>query len=140
MLLLLVSDDRQLLLCGACCGGGWTVPSIRLGTDDEPARQARTHLAQAFGVDSPRLAAVRGVHTSGRNQAWEYERVTQTHILISRISNAEARTACESGSRHTLWTLDELHRHRRRVTPQGIIALLAGYLEGWLPDGSHTLY
>ncbi|MFJ1535325.1 hypothetical protein ACIOFV_44280 [Streptomyces mirabilis] len=82
MLLLLVSDDRQLLLCGACCGD-WTVPSVHLGTDDEPARQARTHLAQAFGVGSPRLAAVRGVHTSGRDPAWEYERVTQTHVLIS---------------------------------------------------------
>lgn len=138
-LLLLVSDDQQLLLCGACCGD-WTVPSIHLGTYDEPAHQARVHLAQAFGIDTPRLAAVRGVHTSGRDQAWEYERVTETHALISRISNADARAACKSGSRHTLFTLDDLRRHRRRVTPQGVVTLLAGFLEGWLPDGSHTLY
>ncbi|WP_416483233.1 hypothetical protein [Streptomyces sp. CL12] len=138
-LLLLVSDDRQLLLCGTCCGD-WTIPSIHLGTDDEPAHQARTHLTQAFGINNPRLAAVRGVHTSSRDQGWEYERVTQTHVLIFRMSNAEARSAYESGSRHTLWTLDDLRRHRRRVTPQGGITLLAGFLEGWLPDGSHTLY
>lgn len=140
MLLLLVSGDRQLLLCDACGGGDWTVPSIHLGADDEPAHQARNRLAQAFGINNPRLAAVRGVHTSSRDQAWEYERVTQTHVLISRIGNAEARTACENGSRHALWTLDDLRRHRRHMTPQGVITLLAGFLEGWLPDGSHTLY
>ncbi|MGW2741013.1 hypothetical protein [Streptomyces sp. NPDC001450] len=138
-LLLLVSDDRELLLCGACCGD-WTIPSIHLGTDDEPAHQARGHLARAFGISNARLAAVRGAHTSGRDQAWECERVTQAHVLIAHISNAEARSACDSGSRHTLWTLDDLRRHRRRVTPQGVVTLLAGYLEGWLPDGSHTLY
>ena len=136
-LLLLISDDRQLLLCGACCGD-WTVPSIRLGTGDEPIHQARIHLARAFRIDNPRLAAVHGVHTSDMDQAWTYERVTQTHALISHISNAEARLACENRSRHALWTLDDLRRNRRQVAPQGVITLLAGYLEGWLPDGSHV--
>ncbi|MFD9790417.1 hypothetical protein ACFWXK_05635 [Streptomyces sp. NPDC059070] len=74
------------------------------------------------------------------DQSWQYERATQTHVLIARISDAEARTVCGAGSRHALWTLDELRRSRRQVAPQGVITLLAGYLEGWLPDGSHTLY
>ncbi|RPK41074.1 hypothetical protein EES40_21540 [Streptomyces sp. ADI93-02] len=137
-LLLLVSDDRQLLLCGACCGD-WTIPAIHFGTNDDLTRQARTHLTQVFGIDNPQFAAVQGVHTSNRDQTWEYERVTQTHALISRISNAEAHSVCAREGRHTLWTLDDLRRHRRRVAPQGVITLLAGFLEGWLPDGSHTL-
>ncbi|MGW1296636.1 hypothetical protein [Streptomyces sp. NPDC002533] len=137
-LLLLVDDDRRLLLCGICCGG-WTVPSVDVGTGAEPDDQVRAHLARAFGIGNPRIAAVRGVHTSGRDQAWEYERVTETHALICRISNDQARSVQGKGGRHALWTLEELRRHRRGVAPQGAITLLAGFFGGWLPDGSHSL-
>ncbi|MEU2075543.1 hypothetical protein [Streptomyces sp. NPDC013489] len=138
-LLLLVNDDQRLLLCGTCCGER-TLPSIHVGTDGEPQRLAREHLAQTFGIHTPRLTAVRGVHTTAAGQTWQHERVTETHALIWRITDQEARSACGRAGRHSLWSLDDLRLHRRQVTPQGVITLLAGFLEGWLPDGSHSLH
>ncbi|MFE7548035.1 hypothetical protein [Streptomyces gardneri] len=138
-LLLLVDDDRRLLLCGTCCGE-WTLPSVHVGTGGEPEHAARARLAQTFGIRTPQLAAVRGVHTTSTGQTWQHERVTETHALIWRITTQEARSTCNRAGRHTLWALDDLRRHRRRVTPQGAITLLAGFLEGWLPDGSHSLH
>ncbi|MEU3322043.1 hypothetical protein [Streptomyces sp. NPDC006785] len=139
VLLLLVDDDEQLLLCTTCCGER-TLPSIRVGTNGEPERLAREHIAQTFGIHAPRLTAVRGVHTTGAGQTWQHERVTETHALIWRITSQEARSACDQAGQHSLWALDDLRRHRRQVSPQGAITLLAGFLEGWLPDGSHSLY
>ncbi|MEW1614764.1 MULTISPECIES: hypothetical protein [unclassified Streptomyces] len=138
-LLLLVNDDRQLLLCGVC-RDTWTIPSVQIGTDAKPADEARRHLTRTFGISDPQLAAVRGVHTSGRDQTWEFERVTETHLLVCRISNEDARSACNRDARYSLWTLEGLRRRRRQVTPQGVITFLAGFLEGWLPDGRHTLH
>lgn len=137
-LLLLVDDDRRLLLCGNCCGE-WNLPSVHVGTDGDPERLARAHLAQTFGIHTPRLMAVRGIHTTATGQTWQHERVTETHALIWRITTQEAQRACSQADRHTLRTLNDLRRHRRRVNPQGAITLLAGFLEGWLPDGSHAL-
>ncbi|MFJ7629805.1 hypothetical protein ACIQZN_25240 [Streptomyces sp. NPDC097595] len=138
-LLLLINDDRQLLLCGSCCDT-WTIPSIHTGTGVEPAAQARQHLARTFGISNPQLAEVRGVHTSGSDQTWEYERITETHLLIYRITNEDARSACDREGGYSLWALEKLRHRRRQVSPQGVITFLAGFLEGWLPDGRHTLH
>ncbi|MFD2009938.1 hypothetical protein [Streptomyces narbonensis] len=137
--LLLLDDQRRLLLCGGCCGG-WTVPQVRLTSGAHFMESATRFLDERFGVTSPRFGSVYGIRQSRAGDNWEFDRVTAAHAFIVRISDAEGATIEQTSATHTRWGTAELRRRRREISPEGIVLLVTGYIEGWIPDGPISLY
>ncbi len=132
--LLLLDDQHRLLLCGACCRG-WTVPQVRLDAGADYLGQATRFLTQRFGVHSPRFSALYGLHQSRREEPWDFDRVTASRVFIVRVTDEESAAIQRIASSHVLWTRSQLRQHRREIFPEGVVLLITGYLEGWLPDG-----
>ncbi|MFC6984846.1 hypothetical protein [Streptomyces cirratus] len=132
--LLLLDDQRRLLLCGACCRG-WTVPQVRLDKGADYLGQATRYLTQRFGVRNPRFSALYGVHQSRREEPWDFDRVTASRVFIVRVTDAESSAVRHIASNHALWTMSQIRQRRREIYPEGVVLLITGYLEGWLPDG-----
>lgn len=138
-LLLLLDDHKRLLLCGTCCCG-WTVPQVRLDSGSDFEGAATSHLRRHFGISEPRYAPLRGLHESPASETWQHDRYIESHVLIVRVSNEQSAIARDAGVRHALWNVEELRQHRREISPEGVVALVAGFVEGWLPDGSIRLH
>ncbi|MFG3336556.1 hypothetical protein ACGFZZ_31630 [Streptomyces tendae] len=137
-LLLLDAQDR-LLVCGGCCSG-WTVPQFSLGAGADFRGAAARFAASRFGIHSPHFGSVRGVHQTRTGDAWECDRTTLSHVLLVRISAEQSRTIEEDFPSHGMWTMDRLRARRRDIHPAAIVLVATGYVEGWLPDGSVSLY
>ncbi|MEV3895589.1 MULTISPECIES: hypothetical protein [Streptomyces] len=133
-LLLLLDDQQRLLLCGSCCRG-WTVPEIRLGSNTDFLGEANRFLTERFGLPRPPLSGLYGLHQTGHQESWQYDRTTASRAYIARVSDTQSATWQEAGPSHTRWGPQELKRRRREISPEGVVLLATGYIEGWLPDG-----
>ncbi|MCX4640192.1 hypothetical protein OG775_34655 [Streptomyces platensis] len=132
--LLLLDDQQRLLLCGACCRG-WTVPQVRLDAGADYLAHATHFLRQRFGIQSPQFASLYGLHQSRREDSWESDRATASRVFIVRITDEQSAGMQRIASGHELWTASQLRRQRRKIFPEGVVLLVVGFIEGWLPDG-----
>ncbi|OKJ49316.1 hypothetical protein AMK28_33065 [Streptomyces sp. CB02115] len=137
--LLLLDDQRRLLLCGGCCGG-WTVPQVRMTSDTSFLESATRFLQERFEVAAPRYGSVYGIRQSRIGEDWEFDRATATRVFIVRISDGEGSAIEKQSVTHARWSIEELRRRRREIFPEGIVLLVTGYVEGWIPDGPITLH
>ncbi|MFF4804696.1 hypothetical protein ACFY1U_41030 [Streptomyces sp. NPDC001351] len=139
VLLLLLDDQDRLMLCGGCCGG-WTVPQALLGAGADFKDGAAQYLAERFHITNPRFGSVYGVHETLGSDCWEHDQRTVSHVFIVRISVKESDSFQEMSLSHARWEISELRSRHRDISPEGVVLLIAGYLEGWLPDGPISLY
>ncbi|MDH6627956.1 hypothetical protein M2271_005785 [Streptomyces sp. LBL] len=136
---LLLDDDDRILLCGSCCGG-WTVPQFPVDPDVDFRAATTQFLSAGFRIDNPRYGRVYGIHTTGEKDCWERDRPTVSQVFIVRIDAQESMAFLAMSPSHVRWGARELVQHRRMISPEGVILLARGYVEGWLPDGSISLY
>lgn len=136
--LLLLDDQRRLLLCGGCCGG-WTVPQVRMPASANFLDSATRFLQERFEVTAPRYGSVYGIRQSRTGEGWEFDRATATRVFIVHISDGEGSAIEKQSVTHARWSIEELRRRRREISPEGIVLLVTGYVEGWIPDGPITL-
>lgn len=127
------------MLCGACCSG-WTVPQALLAVDTDFKEGAIRHLAERFGIESPRFGSVYGVHETQDSDCWEHDQRTASRVFIVRISAKESASFQAMAPSHTRWGSSELKARHREISPEGVALLVSGYVEGWLPDGPISLY
>ncbi|MFF4547436.1 hypothetical protein ACFY1J_24940 [Streptomyces sp. NPDC001406] len=139
VLLLLLDDQDRLMLCGGCCAG-WTVPQALLTADADFKDGAAQHLAERFHISNPRFGSVYGVHETRDSDCWERNQRTGSRVFIVRISAEESESFLSMSPSHTRWKVSELRDRHRDVSPEGVALLVAGYVEGWLPDGPISLY
>ncbi|MFC8235905.1 hypothetical protein [Streptomyces sp. NPDC057284] len=136
--LLLLDDQHRLLLCGGCCGG-WTVPQVRMTASASFLGTATRFLQERFEVAAPRYGSVYGIRQSRTGEDWVFDRATATRVFIVHISDGEGSAIEKQSVTHARWSIAELRRRRREISPEGIVLLVTGYIEGWIPDGPITL-
>lgn len=139
VLLLLLDDQHRLMLCGGCCGG-WTVPQVPLAAGTEFRDGAAQYLSERFHIENPHFGTVYGIHETRESDCWEHEHRTITRVFIVRISPEESDLFHSTSPSHTRWGISELKSRHRDISPEGVILLVSGYTEGWLPDGPISLY
>ncbi|MFI6940363.1 hypothetical protein ACIBI4_13905 [Streptomyces sp. NPDC050418] len=137
--LLVLDDQHRLLLCGGCCGSR-TVPQVQLREAESFEAAASRFLAERFQVPDPRFGAVYGIRRSRSGDDWEFDRATEARVLFARVSNRQSAAIELSSATHVRWGLEELKARRREISPQGVVLLVTGYVEGWIPDGPISLY
>jgi hypothetical protein len=71
---------------------------------------------------------------------WEHDQRTVFRVFIVRVSTEESDSLQAMSPSHTRWGISELKAHHRDISPEGVALLVAGYLEGWLPDGPISLH
>ncbi|MGY3057100.1 hypothetical protein ACVWZD_001345 [Streptomyces sp. TE3672] len=101
---------------------------------------ATRFLRDQFEVAAPRYGQVYGIRQSHTSEGWEFDRATTTRVFIVHISDAEGSAIEKQSITHTRWGIEELRRRRREISPEGIVLLATGYVEGWIPDGPITLH
>ncbi|MET9290380.1 hypothetical protein [Streptomyces sp. NPDC003077] len=139
VLLLLLDDQDRLMLCGGCCGG-WTVPQTLLAAGTGFKDGATQHLAERFHIRNPRFGSLYGVHETRESDCWEHDQQTVSQVYVVRISAEESDSFQTMSPSHARWKIGELKNRHRDVSPEGVALLVAGYVEGWLPDGPISLY
>ncbi|MFJ8110384.1 hypothetical protein [Streptomyces sp. NPDC096132] len=136
--LLLLDDQDRLMLCGGCCSG-WTVPQLLLAPGTDFRDGAAHYLAERFRITNPRFGSVYGVLETQDLNCREHDRHTISHAFIVRISSDESNSIQATSRTHARWGLGELKSRYREVSPEGVVPLVSGYVEGWLPDGPISL-
>lgn len=61
---------------------------------------------------------------------WEHDRHTISHVLIVRISSDESDALQATSRTHARWGLGELKSRYLKVSPEGVVPLASGYVEG----------
>ncbi|MFG3176248.1 hypothetical protein OG893_15280 [Streptomyces sp. NBC_01696] len=100
---------------------------------------ATQFLQERFEVAAPRYGSVYGIRQSRTGEDWEFDRATSSRVFIVHISDGEGSAIEKRSLTHARWSIEELRRRRREISPEGIVSLVTGYVEGWLPDGPITL-
>lgn len=136
--LLLLDDQDRLMLCNACCGG-WTAPQVLLDPDSDFRESATRFLAKRFQVHDPRYGSLYGIHTTRDGECWQHDQPTVSHAFLVRISAEESDAIQQLSSAHARWGVEELKSRHRDISPEGVVLVAAGYVEGWLPDGPISL-
>jgi hypothetical protein len=137
--LLLLDDQDRLMLCGGCCSG-WTIPQLWLAPGTDFRDGAAHYLAERLSITNPRFGSVYGVLETQDLNCWEHDRHTTSHVLIVRISSDESDALQATSRTHVRWGLGELKSRYREVSPEEVVPLASGYVEGWLPDGPISLH
>ncbi|MDW4911358.1 hypothetical protein RB628_40255 [Streptomyces sp. ADMS] len=137
--LLLVDDEDRLMLCGTCCSG-WTVPRVLLDPEVDFRDAATQFLADRFQIHNPKYGTVYGVRKTQDSECWEHEHPTVAHVLLVRISSEESDSIQRTSTRHARWGIGELKDRHREISPEGVVLLVSGYVEGWIPDGKISLH
>ncbi|MGY4930518.1 hypothetical protein ACWD7T_05265 [Streptomyces sp. 900116325] len=101
---------------------------------------ATQFLQERFELAAPRYGSVYGIRQSRTGEDWEFDRATATRVFIVHISDDEGSAIEKQSVAHTRWSIEELRRRRREISPEGIVLLVTGYVEGWIPDGPITLH
>ncbi|WP_328299184.1 hypothetical protein OG389_16150 [Streptomyces sp. NBC_00435] len=136
--LLLLDDQRRLLLCGGCCGR-WTVPQVRVDVGADFRDAAAKFLLEQLNERNPRFGSVYGMRESTQEESWEFDRATTSRALIFHVSDEQGDRFENNSPSHTRWGVGDLRRRRREITPEGLVLLVTGYVEGWIPDGPISL-
>ncbi|MGP4084759.1 hypothetical protein [Streptomyces sp. KR55] len=139
VLLLLLDDQNRLMLCGSCCGG-WTVPQFLLAADSDFRSGAAHYLADRFHIENPGFGSLYGVHETSEADCWEHDRQTVSHVFIVKISSEQSDSLLLASPSHARWGISELQANQKEISPEGVVLLVSGYVEGWLPDGPISLY
>ncbi|WP_407838751.1 NUDIX domain-containing protein [Streptomyces sp. DSM 116496] len=137
--LLLLDKKRRLLLCGGCCGR-WSVPQIRVGASTDFEDAATRFLLEEWHVQNPRFGSVYGTFESRLGETWEFDRATTSRALIIHVSDEQGELFEGSAPSHVRWGVSDLRRRRREISPEGLVSLVTGYVEGWIPDGPISLF
>ncbi|MFI5899825.1 hypothetical protein [Streptomyces cyaneofuscatus] len=111
---------------------------IDAGADFQGA--AVDFLATQFQMSNPQFGPVYGLHQSQLGSNWEFDRVTASRVFIVHVTDKESHKIGQSSSSHVRWSLENLRRRRREVSPEGVVLLATRYIEGWIPDGPITLH
>jgi hypothetical protein len=135
---LLLDEKDQLMLCGSCCGG-WTVPQFPVDPNVDFRAATTQFLSAMFQIENPRYGSLHGIHATSDEECWERDRPTISQVFIVRIDARESASFLATSPSHVRWSARELAQHRRMISPEGVILLTLGYIEGWLPDGPISL-
>ncbi|MFJ3084603.1 hypothetical protein ACIPJG_33300 [Streptomyces halstedii] len=136
---LLLDDENRLMLCGSCCGG-WTVPQFPVDPDVDFRAAATQFLSARLRINNPQYGRVLGIHKTSVKDCWERDRPTVSQVFILRISAQHSASFLAVSPSHVRWGARDLAQHRRMISPEGVVLLALGYVEGWLPDGPISLY
>ena len=122
---------------GSC--RGWMLPDVSVGAGLDSQAAAGDFVRTVIGGVGFHISALRGALWAKPFGSWERERRSEVTALIVQLSAEIDPEVLGHPGRHVWWGIDQLAEHRRMVHPQGVIAFMAGYLEGWLPDGTIRL-
>ncbi|WP_407078314.1 hypothetical protein [Streptomyces sp. NPDC005435] len=131
--LLLLDEQDRLMLCGGCCNG-WTIPQLLLAPGTDFRDGAAHYLTQWLHITNPRFGSVYGVLESQDLNRWEHDRHTISHVFIMRISSDESDSIQATSRTHARWGLYELKSRYREGSPEGVVPLASGYVEGGFHD------
>jgi len=114
-------------------------PELSVGDEEDPSAIVGGFVRSITGDVGFRVAALSGAVWAKPSGGWQRERRSATTALIVHLSATVDPMEVRGPGQHVWWGVNELAEHRRSVNPQGIIPFIAGYLEGWLPDGAMRL-
>nr|BFD92899.1 hypothetical protein KitaXyl93_42590 [Kitasatospora sp. Xyl93] len=114
-------------------------PELSLECGFAKVDPVRDFIARMFGEAGYRVGDMQGRSWPGPAGTWERERRTSMSVIILRLHEPVQPTGGPVDSQHVWWSTEALMRNRRSIYPPGVVTLVSGYLDGWLPPGELRL-